>query len=65
MTEIAKIMIDEFEKKPDGSWVCIKNSDIMTTTQEVIRVSPGMTFRRGVKLWGLDVAEALDKISQS
>jgi uncharacterized LabA/DUF88 family protein len=63
MTEIAKIMIEEFEKKPDGSWVCVKNSDITTKSREVIRITPGMTFRKGVKLWGLDVAEALDKIS--
>jgi len=63
MAEIAKIMLEEFEKKPDGSWVCVKNSDITTKSQEVIRITPGMTFRKGFKLWGLDVAEALDKIS--
>lgn len=65
MTEIAKIMVEEFEKKPDGSWVCVKNSDITTKSQEVIRITPGMTFRKGVKLWGLDVADALDKMSEN
>ncbi len=63
MTEISRINVEEFEKKSDGSWVCIKNSDIVTKSQEVIRITPGMTFKKGVKLFGIDIAEALDKIS--
>jgi hypothetical protein len=63
MDEIAKIIIDEFEKKPDGSWVCVKNADVSTKLQRVIRITPGMTFRKGVKFFGVDIAEALDKIS--
>jgi hypothetical protein len=65
MDEIAKITIQEFEKKPDGSWVCVKNSDIITKSGNVIRMTPGMTFRKGAKLWGLDIAKALDEISVS
>lgn len=63
MDEIAKIMIEEFEKKPDGSWVCIKNSDIVTTAGKVIRITPGMTFRKGSTPWGFDIAKALDEFS--
>lgn len=63
MEEVGKIAIEEFEKKADGSWVCVKNSDINTKSGRVIRVSPGVTFRKGYPLWGVDVAEALDEMS--
>ncbi|HEY3275056.1 MAG TPA: hypothetical protein VGJ94_00420 [Syntrophorhabdaceae bacterium] len=63
MEEIAKVEIKEFQKNPDGSWVCIKNSDITTKSGRVIRVSPGTTFRPGGKVSGLEVAKALDEVS--
>jgi len=63
MDEITKIAVEEFEKKPDGSWVCVKNSDVNTKLGRVIRVTPGMTFRQGGSLSGVDVAKALDAIS--
>lgn len=63
MEEIVKIAIDEYEKKPDGSWVCVKNSDVTTKTGKVIRVAPGMTFKKGSAFVGADIAEALDKLS--
>lgn len=61
MDEIVKIEIEEFERKPDDSWVCVKNSDIATKSQRVIRINPGMIFRKGHKFWEFDIAEALDK----
>jgi len=60
--EIVKIALEDFEKKPDGSWICVKNSDVTTKSQNIIRLKPGMTFRKGGRLWGLDVAEALERI---
>jgi hypothetical protein len=63
MEEIAKVAIEEFRREPDGSWVCVKNSDITTKTGRVIRVAPGTTFRKGGRLSGLDVAHALDELS--
>ncbi len=63
MEEIVKIAIDEYEKKPDGSWVCVKNSDVTTKTGMIIRVAPGMTFKKGTAFVGADIAEALDKLS--
>jgi hypothetical protein len=63
MDEIVKIMIEEFEKKPDGSWVCVKNADVTTKLQRVFRITPGMTFRKDVKLFGIDIAEARNKLS--
>lgn len=63
MDEITKIAIEDFEKKPDGSWVCVKNSDVQSKTGKVVRITPGLTFKKGGKLSGLDIAEALDKIS--
>ncbi len=63
MDEITKIAVEEFEKKPDGSWVCVKNSDVGTKQQRIMRLKPGMTFRKGLTFCGVDIAEALDKIS--
>lgn len=63
MDEIAKIAVEEYERKPDGSWVCIKNSDITTKTGRIMRIAPGMVFRKGGTFQGVDVAEALDRIS--
>lgn len=63
MDEIIKIIIEEFEKKPDGSWVAVKNSDISTESGRIIRIAPGMTFRKGISTWGLDVAKTLDEKS--
>lgn len=65
MDEITKIAIEEYEKKPDGSWVCVKNSDITTSTGRIIRIAPGTAFKPGGKFLGLDVVETLDKISAS
>jgi len=62
MDEIAKIVVEDFEKKPDGSWVSLKNSDIVTKSQAAFRVPPGMTFRKGGRLWGLNIVEALDGV---
>ena len=61
--EVAKIAVEEFQKKPDGSWVCVKNADITTKSGRVIRVAPGTTFNKGGKVSGLDVVKALDEIS--
>lgn len=60
MDEITKIAIEDFEKKADGSWVVIQNSDIITKAGNVIRLTPGIPFRKGHELWGFDVAETLD-----
>ncbi len=65
MEEITKISIEEFEKKPDGSWVCIKNADINTKSNKIFRISPGIIFKKGVTVWGLDVVKTLDEISLS
>jgi hypothetical protein len=63
MDEVTKIAVEEFEKKPDGSWVCVKNSDITTKSGRIIRVAPGTTLNKGGKLSGIDVVGALDQIS--
>ena len=51
---------NEFKKNPDGSWTCIKNTDIKNP-YGIIRVNPGMTFRKTKPHWGIDVAELLDQ----
>lgn len=62
MEEITRIVKDDFQKQPDGSWVCVNNTDIGTKAGDMIRVSPGLTFRKGRRLWGLDVAKVLDEL---
>jgi len=62
MDEIKKMKVEDFEKQPDGSWVCLKPTDIITLTG-IIRVGPGFTFKQGIKLWELDVPKVLDQMS--
>ncbi len=63
MDEISKIVIEEFNRKDDGSWVCLKTTDIITKSGSIVRVPPGASFRKGVTFCGLRVAEALDEIN--
>lgn len=64
MDEISKITIGDFEKKSDGSWVCIRNSDINTKAGKVIRIPPGMPFKKGFSYFGgFDVVAALEQVS--
>ncbi|HEX2966183.1 MAG TPA: hypothetical protein VHO84_10365 [Syntrophorhabdaceae bacterium] len=63
MDEITKIAVEDFEKKPDGSWMVSKNSDIITKAGNVIRLTPGIVLKKGRKLWELDVVEVLEKVS--
>ena len=62
MDNIVKLATDCFEKKPDGSWVSLKNSDIVTQDGRFIRIAPGMKFSPGRQLWGLDVVQTLEKV---
>lgn len=63
MDDIVKIVVGDYEKKPDGSWVCVKNSDITTESGRIIRIAPGMAFTQNGKPWGLDVVKALEEAS--
>lgn len=61
MDEITDIKVEDFERRPDGSWVAVRTSDVQSKTGKVIRIPPGMSFRKGGKLVGLDIADALDR----
>ncbi len=50
----------EFKKNPDGSWTCIKNTDIRNA-YGIYRINPGMTFVKNTSHWGMDVAELLEQ----
>lgn len=66
MDEIAKINVGDFEKKEDGSWVTVKNSNINTKGGNIISLSPGMTFRAGTRQFGgLEIAKTLEEMSQN
>ena len=60
---ITKLASDEYQKNPDGSWTCVKNSDITTNTGRIIRIAPGTTFKKDTRFLGLDIVKALDEIS--
>ncbi|NMC73150.1 MAG: hypothetical protein GYA56_02125 [Geobacteraceae bacterium] len=62
MDEITNISVEDFQRQPDGSWVAIRTSDVQSKTGKVIRIPPGMSFRKGGKLVGFDIAEALDRV---
>ncbi|OPY13971.1 MAG: hypothetical protein A4E66_00565 [Syntrophus sp. PtaB.Bin001] len=64
MDEVAKINVGDFERKPDGSWVSIKNSNINTKNGNVVSIQPGVTFKKGFKQFGgLDIVKALEESS--
>ena len=50
----------EFKKNDDGSWTCVKNTDIKSS-YGIYRINPGMTFKKKTSHWGMDVAELLDQ----
>lgn len=60
MQPTAIVSPKEFRRNPDGSWTCIKNSDIKSA-YGIYRVSPGMTFKKKQSIWGIDVVELLDQ----
>ena len=63
MEEITKIAIEEYQKNPDGSWTCVKNSDVTTKTGRIVRIAPGTTFKKDIRFLGMDIVGALDQIS--
>ena len=64
MDEIAKVAMDEFKKESDGSWVCVKNSDITTKLGSGNKNShPARLSVKGFTLSGIDIAAALDKLA--
>jgi hypothetical protein len=63
MDEITKLAFDAFKKNPDGDWVSVKNSDLNTKSNKVIRVPPGMTFKKGGTFLGFDIVQVLEYLS--
>jgi hypothetical protein len=58
------VSLDAFQKNPDGSWTCIANTDIKSNGS-IIRINPGVTFRKSRPQWGIDVAEFLEQAASS
>ena len=56
----AKITCQNFSKNPDGSWNSIVSGDIVEP-DGTIRFPPGMTFRKGITFYGIDVVAMLDQ----
>jgi hypothetical protein len=49
-----------FEKNPDGSWSSTRVTDIQIPGKS-IRLGPGHVFKKGMNVWGIDVAQLLDE----
>ena len=60
MQQTITIDCKAFYKNSDGSWTSVQVADINTPTG-AIRISPGMIFRKGRTLCGVDVATLLDQ----
>ena len=60
MTEDIVLSNEAFTKNSDGSWTSIHPSDIQAPIG-TIRIPPGMTFRAGKTLIGVDLVEELEK----
>ena len=62
MEENIKIKTEDFKKNADGSWTLVRNTDLEASIG-VIRLTSGMTFKKGMTILGFDVAEILDNVS--
>ncbi len=51
-----------FRRNPDGSWTCVAESTIEGPNGRM-PVTPGMTFARGLKFMGVDLAALLDTLA--
>jgi len=60
MQNSISVVCEAFRKNRDGSWTSVQTTIIRAPIGE-IRISPGMTFRRGGKLVGVEVAAVLDR----
>ncbi len=52
---------DAFRKNPNGSWTSIKSVTISKPGGGAIKISPRMTFDKGVFYRGVDLAKWLDE----
>ena len=57
----AIISLEMFKKNDDGSWKCIKTTDIKTP-DGIHRVNAGMVFNKNKIQWGLDVCGLLEEL---
>ena len=55
-----EVPCDAFRKNPDGSWTYLKSVVIKGEHGE-ITIGPNMTFNKGVKFMGLDLAALLSQ----
>lgn len=53
------IIFEAYKRNKDGSWVSVQVNDI-NTPYGVIRIPPSMTFIKGRKFSGIDIAELLE-----
>jgi hypothetical protein len=60
MKEDVILSTEAFTKNSDGSWTSIHVTDIQIPIG-AIRIPPGMTFRAGKTLDGVDLVEVLER----
>lgn len=54
-------ILNYFEHRDDGSWVCVRPVTL-TTTRASVDIRQGMRFNYGGRVGGLDLAEYLEKL---
>ena len=60
MEKTVTLLRDAYQKNPDGSWTCLKSTDIKHKGY-THRVNPGFVFRKGKTQWGIDVVSVLEQ----
>ena len=60
MTEEVIVLSEAFSKNSDGSWTSIQVTDVQIPIG-TIRIPPGMTFKKGGTLDGVDLVEVLER----
>lgn len=54
-------ILQRFERRPDGTWVCLEAVTI-ETAHGPAAVEPGMTFHYGEPVDDVDLAELLERL---
>ena len=60
-TQDSLSILRSFERRPDGSWVCLEPAVIVAPSGPM-SVEPGQTFAYGKPHGGLDIAEYLEQL---
>ena len=52
---------EAFRKNSNGSWTSVRNSDIPTPPDGLMRIGPDITFEKGKTFNGIDIVSLLEQ----